>query len=171
MTNGNRKMVKIFSLLGIPFLMLLIALSFKIYYALNTHQPVLDKNYYEKGLKYESYKKATANSKNRVLLSDLITPEDNPHNPIMKKLISGMNDVHIIYTNNSKKPVPGAKISLELSRRATVNDNIHATCNTGPSGGCTLKFNITHQGYWEGWIKATDPDGQFRLAGIFYVNP
>ena len=171
MTEGNRKMLKIFSGLGALFACLLIALGFKIYYALATDQPVLRADYYETGRRYDNYVKNNANTKNRKLHSPMFDRVQYPHIPVKGFLRQGKNRLPVRYTNAEGQGVAAAKVQLRLGRRATNREDFATTCTTDATGRCTLQFALPHSGYWEGTLRAEDAKGRFRIRGSFLAEP
>ena len=161
MTPGTRKMVRIFSGLGALFLTLLIALSFKIYYALKTDQPTMTEDYYRIGLDYDGYRAAQRNSADRSLT--IATFEG------ASGLVLGENQIPVRYEEitpaNERKPLGDAEVHVVFSRRATVNEDVSADCRTNDEGRCVLEIQLPAPGPWEYSIEARDPEGQSRSRG------
>lgn len=181
MSEGNWKILKLFSGAGALFLTLLIALGFKIYYALDTHQPVLTDDYYEVGRDFDEHLRKNRNPRDRSLESPALETNEAGQTAALKR---GVNLVPVEYSRKAAHagaaadrakaggstspgpagPIAGAQVSLILSRRATVNDDISARCVTDARGQCDLRVVIPSGGYWEGRFQATDPVGDVRFV-------
>ncbi|MCB1174984.1 MAG: FixH family protein [Leptospiraceae bacterium] len=157
MTDGTKKMIKIFSGLGALFLTLVIALSFKIYYALKTDQPVLRKDYYETGRLYDKYQREHADTANRKLQSAIFDEKT--------ALQTGANTIEVLYTTDKGQAVANARVLLKLGRRATNNHDFKKGCITNTVGRCSLSFQLPFDGYWEGTLQAQDDNGRATLRG------
>ncbi len=163
MSEGNWKIFKLFSGAAALFCCLLIALGFKIYYALDTHQPVLTGDYYEIGRNFDEYRRKNRNTENRRLDSPVLL---DARQAARVQLQRGVNLVPVEYrrTGAAAAPVVGARVSFKLSRRATVNDDVQAGCLTDQQGRCELRLEIPGSGYWEGSLEALEADGDARFV-------
>ena len=170
MTKGNQKMIKIFAGLGSLFACLLIALGFKIYFAVKTYQPVLNEGYYETGRLYDQHLKKIANSRDRRLSSPLFADFKAVHIPIKDKLKIGENYIPVKYTNQNQIGINNAKVIFQLGRRATNNQNLEASCTTNQDGQCEIRIQIPAKGYWEGGIFIRDAMGQYSKRGSFIAK-
>ncbi|MEQ9365525.1 MAG: FixH family protein [Leptospirales bacterium] len=159
------------------FCTLLIALGFKIYYALDTHQPVMTGDYYEIGRDFDGYRRKQANAPDRRLESPVLVADAKPGGAALKR---GVNLVPVEYRQvGGDVPgravagaIAGARVSLTLSRRATVNEDISAGCMTDARGRCELRVLIPRGGYWEGRLQATEAGGEtsFVRRRVFDVS-
>ena len=174
MSEGNRKLFKLFGGAAALFCTLLIALSFKIYYALETHQPVMTGDYYEIGRNFDEYRRNHQNSADRSLQSALLEkPAQNMlYHPALR---TGTNSVSVLYQQApadqaQQRPLAGAQIEFVLSRKATVNDNVSARCVTDQSGRCELNFALPAGGYWEGRLEAIDDNGRILERRVYEIE-
>ena len=172
MSEGNRKLFKLFGGAAALFCTLLIALSFKIYYALETHQPVMTGDYYEIGRNFDEYRRNHQNSADRSLESPLLEkPAANVlYHPALR---AGANSVPVLYRqadSAQNRPLAGAQIQFVLSRKATVNDDVSARCVTDQSGRCELNFALPSGGYWEGRLEAVDETGRVLERRVYEIE-
>ena len=174
MSAANWKMFKVFAGVAGLFLTLVIALGFKIYYALKTDQPVMTGEYYEIGRNFDEYRERTRNQSDRALSSPAI-PSANARSSDRQTayLRTGVNRVPVSYIRTptgSAEPSPAAgpidraTIALVLSRKATVNQDVSGECVTDASGTCELQITIPRGGYWEGRFQATESTGGGRFV-------
>lgn len=161
MTPGTRKMVRVFSGLGALFLTLLIALGFKIYYALKTDQPTMTEDYYRIGLDYDGYRASQRNSADRSLSFPALEAATG--------IAIGDNEIDVLYEEltpgNGRRPLGEADVQVVFSRRATVNEDLSGHCRTNVEGHCVLEVEIPAPGPWEYVIEARDQQGQLRHRG------
>ena len=141
------------ALFGI-FCCLLVALSFKIYYAISTHQPTLADNYYEIGRNYDRYLEKNTTSENRRLSVEA----------------AGPGRYAVRYTDAGGAGIAGARFQARVSRRATLNNDQQAGCETDASGQCQIAINFSHKGYWEARFLARDDAGQALAYETYFVR-
>ncbi len=155
MKESNKRMLKIFALPFGIFLFYPVALFFEIRYAIDTDQPVMDKDYYEVGSHYDTYMKEQ-NTGDRILLSSLLKEEDGG-------VTQGENKIRVEFrTLKGEKPdvpVEGGTITLRLERPATVEQSQEISCTTDSGGHCNLLFHLEHGGSWEMKLKGQDARG------------
>lgn len=170
MTDGTKKMIKIFSGLGGLFMCLLIALGFKVFYAIKTNQPVLRKDYYETGRRYDRYLKSARNTANRQLKSPLFKGFKSGNVAMYNNLSPGQNFIQVLYSSNNSQGIANADVHLHLGRRSTTNQDIDGKCVTNNLGKCSISLIIPATGYWEGALSAKDSNGRYTLRGSFIVK-
>lgn len=162
MTEGTKKLLKI---LAIPFALFLtypIALGFKIYYALETHQPEIPRDIRVE-YNYDQYKHSE-NTGNRVVDTILL-------NSSKTSLHIGDNEIKVSVTNKEDgKPVVNGVVKVEISRKATTIGGASATCKTDDGGNCTLTLKIPEKGYWDALVVAEDPAGKFTRLTNFTID-
>jgi len=147
-------MVKIFVPLGLLFLTLVIALAVKFYYAFSTEESVMTGDYFEVGRDYDAYVR-NQNTGNRILRADFIDRPGTLH--------SGSNNLELTISSPDKKPVSGAAVLVQLTRKATVRGIISARCTTDTAGRCPFSVNIPGTGDWDLEIISSDAGGKLKF--------
>jgi hypothetical protein len=154
MDQGTKKIVKMLTLPFFIFLTLPIAFGIKIYYALKTHQPIMDDNYDVINRDYDTYAK-DLNQHNRIVESPLTEAAE-------KFLRSGENNIPFRVLNSAdKKPVKGSVVKVRFSRPATVNQDSHGECTTDEKGECSIAISLAATGPWEIKLQTHDDTGSF----------
>ncbi|MCR9141807.1 MAG: FixH family protein [bacterium] len=169
MSEANWKLMQLFGGAAALFCTLLIALGFKIYYALDTHQPVMTGDYYEIGRNFDEYRRKNRSAVDRSLSSPVLGATGEAESRALKP---GENLIPVVYqatpgSNASAgrgEAIAGARVSLSLSRRATVNQDVSAECLTDERGRCQLRLFVPGGGYWEGRLRAADPEGEAQVV-------
>ena len=152
----KKQLTKIFLLLFALFSFLLVALSFKFYFAFSTNEEIVTDHYYEIGANYDSYLKEAGNSHDRNLLLS----------PIPSGIKAGTNTIRLNYLNTSNKkslPIANGEIFLEITKRATVKGRIQKKCYTDESGNCEISFQIHPGAKYELSIRAKDANGNYNI--------
>ncbi len=156
MDQGTKKIVKLLTLPLLIFLTLPAAYVFKIYYALKTHQPIMDENYDYINRNYDAYAKELDKHNRHVETSVLSSPEST--------LKPGDNTVTVKVTDLENRPVADSEVSLRFSRPATVNQDSNAKCVTDSEGICSMNIALAGAGPWEIRLHTKDAAGSFFKA-------
>ncbi len=158
MTDGTKRLIKILALPFAIFMVYPIALGFKIYYALETHQPEIPRNMLVE-YNYDKYKH-DQNTGNRRIDSSLLTDDSGK-----VAFNAGENKIPVSFIDTeSGKPVEAAKIFILFSRKATTNQNQEGSCATDVNGKCTLSINLPGKGYWDIEITGQDDGGKATVV-------
>lgn len=156
-------MLKIFAIpLGV-FMFYPIALGFKIYYAIETHQPVIREDYYQVTQEYDKFLKEN-NTGNRLVESPILN--EDTYKAELGEVVLPFK----VLDTESNKPVTGAEVKLHLSRMATVNEDINGSCTTDDSGECKLALNIIKKGPWEFHVSSKDPGGAYSKLVTYTIK-
>lgn len=156
MTPGTKRVAKLFGLMGAIFSTLLIALGFKFYYALSTHQPPMTASSYEVGKDFQKHLEETRDSENRSLRVRF--PAELQDRPLR---------LSFSYATAAPefKPVQGAVIKVDASRRATTEGSFQKECTTNASGECVIEMAPAFPGRWEVHVFAKDAEGRRTVRG------
>lgn len=161
MKDSTKKLLKI---LAIPFLLFLtypIALGFKIFYALETHQPEIEGDHYTINMDYDQFLK-NENTKNRSLKSPILQEEDGELQINAGFLKQGSNEIPFQYeSKEDQSPVEGGSVEIRLSRPATTNQDQIFQCKTDSAGKCSIQVPLNATGSWDLLLQASDPGGKF----------
>lgn len=137
-----------FYAMGVTFVCLLIATGITVYIANKDHEPVVDPQYYEKGLNYEK------------TLEDIrIMQEEGYHvaTSLLEEtypLVQGDNKVEILFTK-SGIPLEDAKVTILRERGATFKFNKGYILTHAGKGVYTTNVDIPDLGQWVVTIQAT----------------
>lgn len=137
-----------FYAMGVTFILLFIATGITIHIATKDHEPVLDPNYYEKGLNYEK-----AYEDIKVMKQDgyeVLSPLFDDRFP----LNLGDNEV-IIDFNKSGEGIDEAKVSILRERGATFKFNQNFPMENLGNGQYKTNLTIPELGQWVLTIRAT----------------
>lgn len=159
----KRQLILIYTSCFMFFVILLIALGFKFYYAFKTYEPVMDERYYEIGEELDQHNKDKINSKNRIFSAE----------PALSNIKTGVNEITVSYldTENGKKnPIEGAKVSLIITKSSTMIGQIKESCLTDKSGRCKLRFRIEFGGRKDLKLHAEDSRGKFHIEKQIDLN-
>ncbi|MCB1193064.1 MAG: FixH family protein [Leptospiraceae bacterium] len=112
MANLSKSMKRAFFIMGIAFFFLIVATVYTVYLATKEYEPVVDPNYYEKGLNYDKEigRKLEMKNEGYRFETNLLT-EKYP-------LKTGSNTVSVLLFKNSEK-VQDAKTFMQWERSAT----------------------------------------------------
>lgn len=154
MTPGTKRVVKLFALMGAIFSTLLVALAFKFYYAFSTHQSPMTSSSYEVGKDFQKHLDETRDSDDRSLQVDF--PADLQRRPFRLSLV---------YSNTERKPIAGAVVKLDASRRATNEGALQKECTTDSAGRCVIELAPAFPGRWEIQLFAKDAAGKRTVRG------
>ncbi len=161
MTPGTKRVTRLFALMGAIFSTLLVALGFKFYFAFSTHQAPMTNSSYDVGKDFQKHLEETRDSEDRVLRVSL--PADPQTRPLRLA-------VSYATTGSENKPVTGALVRLEATRRATNEGAFQKDCTTDTSGGCVIELAPGFPGRWELYVSAKDPGGKRKIRSEVFLK-
>jgi hypothetical protein len=140
-----------FYAMGFVFLCLFIATGITIQIALKGHEPIVDPNYYEKGLNYE---KTLADI--RLMKQEGYSLEGSIFEERLP-LQTGVNTISVQFLKNDQ-PITNAKIWLLRERGATFKFNQNYELQHAGEGIYTTPIDIPDVGQWVLTFHATHLD-------------
>jgi nitrogen fixation protein FixH len=160
----DKSVQRAFYAIGVTFFSLFVATGITIYLANQGHEPVLDPNYYEKGLNYEKTLEDNLKMKEEGFSID---------SDIFEKVYPwtrGKNQIQVRFSQNGK-PVSGARLILKIERGATFqfNQEIQLSWNQD-SEAYEGDLSIEDFGLWVATIQAYHNERNFKRTTKIIVQ-
>ena len=152
-----------FTMMGLAFAALIGATWYTVKIAMAGHEPVMDRNYYEKGLNYEKEiaESLQMKSEGYHFVSGLITKETT--------LQTGTNQIQIAILKKDL-PVNGAKLFITKERTATGKFTEKKELNFTKDGNYTGNLEFPHEGEWQLTLNANVDGKSFEKTFMVSVK-
>lgn len=152
-----------FTMMGLAFSALIFATWYTVKIAMAGHEPVMDRNYYEKGLNYEKEiaESVQMKSEGYHFESNIITGT--------AELKKDSNEIQIgIFKNQT--PVNGAKLFLTKERTATNKFTEKKQLSFDKDGNYTTSLSFPHEGEWQITLQANVEGRNFEKTFMVSVK-
>ncbi len=163
-SNNNQSTLRFaFTMMGLAFAALIAATWYTVKIAMAGHEPVMDRNYYEKGLNYEKEiaESLQMKSEGYRFESSLLTKEST--------LQTGKNEIQIAIFKKDL-PVNGAKLLLTKERTATNRFTEKKELSFDKEGSYTGNLEFPHGGDWQITLNANVEGRSFEKTFMVHVK-